>query len=129
MKEGRRAQLVSAKNNFVKQLLPGGTFQKERKKCIKISDTQIAFLRRFTNPYAGLSGQGANIHIHNVTNIQLTLMDELEVSADLVPGEYILSFIGGMIPKILTSQSSSSFHIICQFRETDMNQTGLNDIK
>ena len=86
-------------------------------------------LKKGAKLYAGLSGQGANMHTHNVTNVQWTLMDELEVPADLVPGEYILSFIGGMIPKILTSKSSSSFHIICQFRETDMNQTGLNDIK
>ena len=69
-----------------------GNFSKSRKKCIKISDTQIAFLRRFPNPYAGLSGQGANIHTHNVTNVQWTLMDELEVPADLVPGDYVLSF-------------------------------------
>ena len=47
---------------------------------------------QFSAPAPGLFGQGANIHSPNVTDFQWTLMDELEVPADLAPGEYILSF-------------------------------------
>ena len=47
---------------------------------------------QFPAPAPGLFGQGANIHNPDVTDFQWTLMDELEVPADLIPGDYVLSF-------------------------------------
>ena len=59
---------------------------------------------QFPAPAPGLFGQGANIHpgvtivtitittSSKVGLFQWTLMDELEVPADLTPGEYVLSF-------------------------------------
>merc|ERR1719295_2429182 len=46
---------------------------------------------QFPAPAPGLFGQGANIH-PGVGLFQWTLMDELEVPADLEPGDYVLSF-------------------------------------
>jgi len=46
---------------------------------------------QFPAPAPGLFGQGANVH-PGVGLFQWTLMDELEVPADLTPGDYVLSF-------------------------------------
>ena len=47
---------------------------------------------QFPAPAPGLFGHGSNIHTPGVTDFQWTVMDELEVPADLAPGEYVLSF-------------------------------------
>jgi len=47
---------------------------------------------QFPAPAAGLFGHGANIHFPTRADFQWTLMDEVVVPADLVPGDYVLSF-------------------------------------
>jgi len=47
---------------------------------------------QFPAPAEGLLGQGANINNPSKFDFQWTIMDEVVVPSDLVPGEYVLSF-------------------------------------
>jgi len=73
-----------AKNPIPNCVGLGGGFFDEDPSCPK--GTQ------FPPPAPGLLGQGANIHTPGKVDFLWSLMDEVEVPEELVPGDYVLSF-------------------------------------